>query len=209
MEYEIKFKIEDKKGILRGLKALNAEDLGEETQTDIYLDLNGNGVRVRKVGKKGLITIKRIVEREIRAKVREEIETEVADVDSLIEIFKELGFIEAKRKEKIRHTFKLGNVFVLIDRLPFMGYFIELEATSETGLKRTSKKLAFDYTQGIGNSYDNLFFAYYIKNAKLFQDTKVKIVPVFKNEREFLGKGGCLCQKREVKRSGKISKLPK
>jgi predicted adenylyl cyclase CyaB len=186
MEYEVKFRIEDKKDILGKLKELNAEDLGEEKQVDVYLGLGEKGVRIRKLGKEGIITVKELVDKNITAKVREELETRVSDVDNLIKIFEGLGFREVKRKEKIRHAFKLDKMFVLIDRLPFMGCFVELEATSEAALKRMTKKLGFDYKQAIGNSYDNLFIAYYIKNARKFQDTKVKIIPVFENEREYL-----------------------
>ena len=185
MEYEVKFKIEDKKLILNRLRELGAKDLGEKEEINIVLNSGGKAVRVKKTGKEGIITLKEIVRKNIRAKVRKETETVVSDADIMIEIFKQLGFSELKRTEKKRHTFKLDNTLILIDRLPFMGYFIELEASSERDLKRTSKKLDLDYNMAIGESYDNLFLTYYIRNAKKFEDSKVKILPLFKSEIKF------------------------
>lgn len=186
MECEVKYKIADKKKILLKLKQLRAKDFGTKKETDIYLNLAGCGVRVRKLDRGGFVTIKRRIASKGQAKIREEIETAVEKVDNLIEIFKEAGFSEVKRKEKIRHSFKLGKTWVLVDQLPFMGYFVELEAASEAELKRTSRKLGFDYQQASGDSYDNLFFKFYLKNAKKYENSKVKIIPLFKNEREFL-----------------------
>ena len=185
MEYEVKFKIKNKKLILNKLKNLGAKDLKEKKEINIILKSGSKAVRVKKTGKDGIITIKETVRRNIRAKVRKEIESRVSDADIMIEIFKRLGFSELKRFEKIRHTFKLDNTLILVDRLPFMGYFVELEASSEKNLKRTSKKLGLDYNMASGESYDNLFFSYYIRNAKKFSNTKVKILPLFKNEIKF------------------------
>ncbi|MCK4859893.1 MAG: class IV adenylate cyclase [Candidatus Omnitrophica bacterium] len=186
MEYEVKFKLENKKEILDKLKRLNAQDLGKNKEIDIYLNLGEKVVRIRKIGKQGLITVKRIIRKKIRAKVRKETETRVENVDTLIEIFKGLGFSELKRKEKIRHTFRLDNILVLIDKLPFIGYFIELEGASEAVLKKASKKLDLDYNKASGVSYENIFFSYCIKNIKKFKGSRIKILPLFKNEREFL-----------------------
>ena len=187
MEYEVKFKLDEIKSVLSKLKELKAKDLGEETQVDVYFGLGNKAVRLRQTGKTGcLATLKRLVLGETRAKIREEIETEVGDMKSLTTILEEFDFREVKRKEKIRHTFQLDKMFVLIDRLPFMGYYVELEATSEAALKKMTKKLGFDYNQAIGDSYDDLFFKYYIKNAKRFQTTQTKIIPIFKNEEEYL-----------------------
>lgn len=186
MEYEVKFKIENKEEILGRLKKLAAEDLGEAFEADVYLNLGQKVVRVRKVGGRGLVTYKKRIDEDTRAKVREEIETGIDDAERMITVFKELGFSELKRKEKVRRTFKLGESLVLIDKLPFMGYFIELEASSDAELRKMCKKLDLDYEQSNGDSYDNLFFKYYIKNARKFANAKVKILPIFENEKEFL-----------------------
>ena len=185
MEYEVKFKIEKCGPVAAKLKRLGAEDLGRRKEIDIYMQSGEKAVRLRKLGSKGILTLKSLVCKKIRAKVRKETEVNFDNADTLIEIFKRLGFSEIKRKEKIRHTFRLGKALVLLDRLPFMGYFIELEAASESVLKSVSKKLGFDYNKASGASYEDLFLAYYIKHARRFNNTKVKILPTFESEREF------------------------
>ncbi|MFA5168825.1 MAG: class IV adenylate cyclase [Candidatus Omnitrophota bacterium] len=185
MEYELKFKIDRKKDILPKLARLGAKDLGKRKETDICIGSLGQGLRLRKFGRDGLITHKSIVCKNVRAKVRKEIQTEVSHIDNLIEMLRILGFPEKKRKEKIRHTFKMGDVFVMVDRLPFMGYFVEIEARSGAALKRAARKFGFDPAKGNCDSYDNIFLNYYIVNAEKFQDPKVTILPTFASENGF------------------------
>ena len=117
--------------------------------------------------------------------MRQEIQTEVSNIDNLIEMFRLLGFPEKKRREKIRHTFKMGDVFVLVDRLPFLGYFVEIEARSGAALKRAARKLGFDPAKGSCDSYDNIFLNYYIVNAGKFKDSRIMILPTFASESGF------------------------
>lgn len=185
MEYEIKFKIDKKAPLIKRLKSLGAEDLGRKKEIDIYMRLNEKTVRIRKTGKKGLLTTKEFIPTDKRAKIREETQTAVDDVEALIKIFKGIGFKEVKRIEKIRHTFKFDNGLVLVDQLPFMGYYIELETNSFKKMKDLARKIGLDYNEGTINSYLNMFFRYFIKNAKQFKDSKVDILPLFEKEREF------------------------
>ena len=185
MEYELKFKIDRKKDILPKLARLGAKDLGKRKETDIYIGTMNQGLRLRKFGRDGLITHKSMVRKNVRAKVRQEIQTEVSNIDNLIEMFRLLGFPEKKRREKIRHTFKMGDVFVLVDRLPFLGYFVEIEARSGAALKRAARKLGFDPAKGSCDSYDNIFLNYYIVNAGKFKDSRIMILPTFASESGF------------------------
>lgn len=185
MEYEVKFKIDKSGPIIAKLKKIRAEDLGRRKEIDIYMQSGEKAVRLRKLGCRGMLTLKSLVCKKTRAKVRKETEVNFDNADTLIEIFKRLGFSEIKRKEKIRHTFRLGKALVLLDRLPFMGYFVELEGSSEKGIKTTAEILGFDYKKASGASYEDLFLAYYIKHAKKFKDIKIKIIPTFGSEREF------------------------
>lgn len=185
MEYEIKFKINRKKDIVDKLKQLKAKDLGKKKEIDAFFSLGRQAVRIRKTGKEGLITLKRLVPTKQRAKVRKETQTKVEDAGQLIEIFKMLGFRQVKKIEKIRHTFKVNQGLILIDKLPFMGYFLEIEASSFEKVKRVAKIVGLDYNRGITSSYLNLFFKFIIKNTKKFKDAKTEIIPLFIKEKEF------------------------
>lgn len=185
MEYELKFKIDSKKDVLAKLAGLGAKDIGKRKELDIYIGDSERGLRLRKFGRSGLLTHKTIAGKNIRAKVRREIQTEVSDIDNLIEMFRIMGFPERKRKEKTRHAFKLGDAFVMIDKLPFMGYFVEIEAASGAALNRAVKKLGFNPAKGACDSYDNIFLDYYIVNAKKFENSKAPILPTFESEKRF------------------------
>ncbi|NQU17875.1 MAG: class IV adenylate cyclase [Candidatus Saganbacteria bacterium] len=185
-EYEVKYKIADKSDILPKLKELGAQDLGEQKETDVYLNFIGKQVRIRKIGQEGLITHKRAIKTSGKAKVREETEVKISDADTMIKIFKGVGFQEGIKKEKIRHTFKLENAHVLIDKLPFMGYFIELEAESEEELKEVSKKLSLDYSNASGDNYMGLFAKYCKENAGKFKNAEKKVLMTFESEKGVL-----------------------
>ena len=67
-EYEAKFKIKNKKGIISRLKKLKAGDLGIRKEVDIYLSRGTRSVRLRKTGKSGMITSKNPGKEKVNAK---------------------------------------------------------------------------------------------------------------------------------------------
>ena len=186
MEYELKFKVSGKKGILGKLAQLGAKDLGQRKETDIFIGQAGRGLRLRKFGRDGVVTYKWIVAKKIRAKVRGELETRVSDIDHLLEMFRILGFSETKRREKIRRTFQLGKTLVLIDKIPFMGYFVEVESPSYAALKKAVRQLGLDMKKASSDSYDNIFLDFYIVNADKFKHARSTILPTFESEKRFL-----------------------
>lgn len=185
MEYELKFKIKDAKAVLARLDRLGARDLGRRRELDIYIGPAERGLRLRKYGRRGLVTYKQLIPTREQAKVRREVQTEVADIEALIEIFRMLGFPERRRKEKIRRTFRLGRALVLIDRLPFLDQFVEIEAASVAVLHRTARKLGFDPAKGLCDSYDTLFLKYYAANVARFRDPQVPVQLTFRCEKDF------------------------
>ena len=58
IECEVKFKIIDQSAISNKLLELGATDLGQEKETDLYLNNDQGQVRIRKSGKQGFLTIK-------------------------------------------------------------------------------------------------------------------------------------------------------
>ncbi len=185
MEWELKYKIKSRKEIIDRLRAAGARDLGCRKEVDIFFGSGAKSFRVRKLGREGLLTHKRFVACRANAKVREEIQTNVSDVDKLLEILKIMGFSEIKRREKIRRAFKLDASQVMLDRLPFMGFFLEIESPSEKELNKTSEKLGLLAAEGCSDSYDNLFFCYLAVNAEKFKKYPVPILPTFQSEKDF------------------------
>ena len=85
------------------------------------------------------------------AKVREEIEVEVADFEQMALIFERLGFAPRQIYEKYRTTYQLEEVEIVLDELPF-GNFIELEG-AEAGLKTAVSHLNLAWEQRIVTNY--------------------------------------------------------
>lgn len=85
------------------------------------------------------------------AKVREELEIRVSDFATAALILERVGFEQRQTYEKYRETFRLGEVEILVDELPY-GLFVELEGT-EAGIKETAELLGFDWNQRILESY--------------------------------------------------------
>jgi len=89
------------------------------------------------------------------AKVREEIELEVADFDRMATILERLGFRPVQSYEKYRETYHWGDVEVVLDETPF-GDFVELEGANETALKRVAAALGLDWSRRVLANYLSL-----------------------------------------------------
>jgi adenylate cyclase class 2 len=99
---------------------------------DHSLFTQGAALRVRSVNGNGTVTYKGVVKEthESRLKIREEIETEVAEPERLIELFERLGYHRSFRYQKYRTGYCIAvgerKLKVLLDETP-MGNFIEIE----------------------------------------------------------------------------------
>lgn len=85
------------------------------------------------------------------AKVREELEIELDDFDTAVAIFQRLGFAPVQTYEKYRETFRLGELEIVLDEMPF-GDFIELEGP-ETAIKSTAAALNLDWSKRLLTNY--------------------------------------------------------
>ncbi len=88
------------------------------------------------------------------AKVREEIEMEVADFDTAVLIFTRLGYVPTQTYEKYRETFQIGDVEIVLDEMPY-GDFVELEGT-EAGIKSVAAQLGLEWKKRILDNYLSL-----------------------------------------------------
>ncbi len=85
------------------------------------------------------------------AKVREELEVQVSNFDTLSEIFQRLGFAPMQVYEKYRETFQWQDVEIVLDELPY-GNFIELEG-EEGGIKTAVAHLNLNWQDRIVGNY--------------------------------------------------------
>jgi adenylate cyclase class 2 len=105
---------------------------------------------------------------QLEAKVREELEVEVGDFDTLATIFERLG-LEAKQVyEKYRETFRFGDVEVVLDEMPF-GNFVELEGDG-AAIKAAAASLELDWARRILDNYLALMARLVERYGLPFQD---------------------------------------
>jgi len=86
------------------------------------------------------------------AKIREELELEVADFDRMALILARLGFGPVQTYEKYRQTYHWGDVEVVLDEMPF-GTFVELEGPSDKSLKAAAAALGLDWERRVLANY--------------------------------------------------------
>ena len=164
LEIEVKFRIDDPDEIARKLAGLGAKKVGEGFENNLVFDRNGEFeksgklLRLRSHDGKCLITYKQKKPSD-RFKYRDELDLVVADFARAKMLLEVLGFGVVHIYEKKRTTFKLRDVEVMIDTVPFLGNFIEIEGTKQ-GIAATAKKLGFDMDDTITVTYDKLFRDY-------------------------------------------------
>jgi len=128
--------------------------------SDSRLLKEGAALRVRAVNGKGLVTYKGVVQESATSplKVREEIESDTDDPESMVRLFERLGFHRSFRYQKYRTIYHMfvegGEIEVVFDETP-MGNFIEIEGDEQRVL-RALDSLGFTRNDIIRESYPEL-----------------------------------------------------
>jgi predicted adenylyl cyclase CyaB len=162
-EVELKFKIENPGLIRKKLKEARAKFIGKAFERTIKFDTKNDDLekqekflRVR-TGFENVITFKKKINKvDKNFKEREEIELEISDPVKMEKILENLGFTKKWVMEKYREKWILGNAEVVIDKLPKMGNFIEIEG-SKKAIQKTAKILGLDLKKGITRTYWGLW----------------------------------------------------
>ena len=178
-EVEVKFRLPDQvKELRERLIRLGARSLGEAHELDVYLDLPAGELtatdrvlRLRRDTRGGKLTYKGPSQGDAVFSDREEIEVKVADVEALETLLGRLGYRPGRRKEKYREPFVVGEggapngaprgVMAFLDRLPFLGWYMELEGSREA-IAQIAARLGLDLDAGIGRSYLELYREYWV-----------------------------------------------
>ncbi len=133
--------------VLQRLREAGAEDRGEEFEENtIYgggsLQRGTSVLRLRRSGKKALLTYKERFPGASAVKRQREDETLVDDSTAMALILAALGFKPVLIYEKRRRTWLLGATEVVIDELPF-GLFMEIEG-EERDIEAAEQTLRID-----------------------------------------------------------------
>ncbi len=171
-EIETKFKIDSAPAFRKKLKAIKAEFVSRNLERDVYylpsgFKISAGVVRLRWTGgNKGFFTVK------MRGcggggpfKVREELEVGIDNTETFDSMLRAMGFVTAFVKEKRRETYIRGDAKILLDELPYIGWYAEIE-----GPKRSIRKLAglldLDMDKAIPDTYMQLFGYYKAMRGK-------------------------------------------
>ncbi len=147
LEIEKKYRLTKKQReeVLQRLSKIGAKRRGEEFEVNtLYagatLDVGRSILRLRRVGKRGILTYKERYPTHAGIKHQREDETRVGDPEAMETILDTLGYTPALVYEKRRQTWTLGKTEIVIDELPF-GLFMEIEGT-EQSIRDVESKLA-------------------------------------------------------------------
>ena len=121
------------------------------------LATSGRMLRLRRVGRRAVLTFKRKIPGDTRYKVCEEHETEIQDPAALEGVLRGVGFRVAYRYQKYRTELALPGVEVSVDETP-LGCFVELEGEREA-IDRAAARLGFTPERYVRSTYRELQLA--------------------------------------------------
>jgi adenylate cyclase, class 2 len=164
LEREIKLRYGSAEEARASVLAAGATPLhGRRLQEDALVDTDDEQLRrrrcvlrIRTEGGKSRITFKGPVQPS-SMKVREEVETLVADGEVLLRVLGELGLHVWFRYQKFREEFCHEDVIVAVDETP-VGVFVEIEG-SEQGITEMAAALGKKPEDYVLDSYRGLFLA--------------------------------------------------
>jgi adenylate cyclase class 2 len=164
LEREIKLRFPDVETARAAVLETGARPIrSRRLQEDCLLDMPDDSLRrrrcvlrVRVESGKSYVTFKGPVQ-PATVKVREELETVVADGPVLIRIFEELGFRAWFRYEKYREEFALDDVVIAVDETP-VGTFVEIEG-GDRGIADVALALGRGPSDYLLDSYRRLYMA--------------------------------------------------
>ncbi|MBV9957585.1 MAG: class IV adenylate cyclase [Acidobacteria bacterium] len=161
VEIEKKYRLtkEQRERVLLRLRAVGAEFCGEEFEENtLYgggiINLRNSVLRLRRVGGRAVLTYKERFPSESSIKHQREDETVVEDAEAMAAILEALGYSPALVYEKRRATWRVNEVEVVLDELPF-GSFMEIEG-AEQAILAAEKLLELEELEAEMQSYPQL-----------------------------------------------------
>lgn len=162
-EREIKFYVNDLTALAERLRICGADLARERTlernyrldTADNSLSQAGRLLRLR-TDDRTRVTFKSDAHFEDGVIARTEIEFTADDFAVTLKLFEALGYRVTVMYEKYRTVFRLGDVEVALDELPF-GDFVEIEAANNALIDGVAQMLGLNMSKGIDTNYLGLF----------------------------------------------------
>ncbi len=163
MEIEAKFYLRDLTAFRQRLETLGAVQVkARHHELNLRFDLpDGSLTRAHRVLRlrqdgRALLTYKGAGQEGTEVAVRQEVEVEVSDADACRRLLEALGYQVSMIYEKYRTTYRLGNVEIVLDEMPF-GLFCEIEAPDAGTIHQLAERLHLNWQARIAMGYYTLF----------------------------------------------------
>ena len=152
-EIEVKILEIDREKIETRLTELGAEKSFDDELHAIFFDFadksitrGGGLLRLRKEGKETVLTHKKMIAK-TTAKIMEETETRVEDIQQMATILNHLGLEQTRETRKFRTQYEWGGAHIVIDvyqdALAAIPPFIEIEAPGQEIINKVVETLGF------------------------------------------------------------------
>ena len=169
LEIEAKVKVNSLEPAAKKLRRLDAKLIETVREEDLYFNsADGTlmksdcGLRLRKRQKekgkrqkaeeKIFLTYKGPRGKSI-FKSRQEVQVEVGDFDAAKNILLGLGYIERLTVKKVRQIWRLDDCEVCLDKVRWLGTFVEVEGPNEKSIAAVLDKLGLDKNEHISKGY--------------------------------------------------------
>jgi adenylate cyclase class 2 len=191
-EVEIKFRVDDVRGLKQRLRASGFREETRRThESNTLYDLPGRALlkkgellRLRKYGTSWLLTYK-AKGKIARHKTRLEIQTRIDDGKQFEKILQALGYVPSFLYEKFRAEWSDGKGHVVLDETP-IGFFGEIEGPARW-IDSTARRLEIDRESYLTDSYAGLFHAWKLRTRSQAKDMTFRAVRGSKHSRNFPG----------------------
>ena len=152
-EIEAKMKVESFDAVRRWLEEIGARRVGKVLETNTFFDTpdgrlvrEGKGLRVRhsrddETGQQRHVVTFKGPPHKGELKIREEIEFTPDDGEAAAALLQAIGFEVVLSFEKRRETWERDDCEVVLDELPILGLFVEIEGSGEAPVMRLREKL--------------------------------------------------------------------
>ena len=176
LEIEAKMAVDDAEALRRRLAAIGARHVRQTREVNIFFDDDAGslqaadrGLRIRMNEHEPIegentpserstshrtITVTCKGPREDAVlKRREEIEFHVDDADAAAALFEALGYRRTLSFDKHRETFTWHDCEIVIDHMPYLGHFIEIEGPDNASVMEARRALGLEEAPLLTSSY--------------------------------------------------------
>jgi adenylate cyclase class 2 len=177
VEIEAKMSLTSHEPVRHALQAAGATFIIKELETNHILDTpeqtltkSGRGLRVRRARnlEDGSEVVTLTVKGPLQAgplKTRPEFELTATDADTALGLFQALGYVPMLTFEKRRETWELGDCEIVLDEIPHLGLFVEIEGPGDSAVMEARRKLGVADRPLIRQSYVALLMEYHLQDG--------------------------------------------